>query len=457
MTDTPVPELARGVTIQPRGSSFTLRVRNDVLTAATGKKYFFQTFDTEPEAADYGNRLAAALAQGIVPAEILTPAKPAAVDNPPLAGLVREYLNLAPTLTKSDSALLASSQFIDDLAHARFVDVSFAWSEAYVRRLKGRQLSPSTIRIRVGALGRVLDWHLRRITAQGERPPANAMRLLPKGYSVYNATEAEAIKAKGEAVPRSIERNRRLTPEEEQRIRQALAGVKLAGRQTPRKAPDDAHLGPMFELIVDTGMRLREAYTARAEDFDFERGLIHVRGSKGRGGQIKPRMVPMKPELRGVLLAYLGGRTQGIVFPFWNGEDDEALHKQVSRKLTKSFAGLFAYANVEDFSEHDLRHEATCRWVTQRDARSGAWLWAETELCRIMGWTSTRMLMRYASLRGEDLADRLALAYAAPPQPAAPRAVVNAAPGSSHPAKPAASGAGVHAFSAERAKRRPAR
>ncbi len=456
MTDSNASELPRGVTIQPRGTTFTLRVRNDVLTAATGKKYFFQTFDSEPEAADYGVRLAAALAQGIVPAEILTPAKPAAVDNPPLAGIVREYLNLASNLTKSDSQLLGSSQFIDDLAHARFADVSFAWAEAYVRRLKNRQLSPSTIRIRVGALGRVLDWHQRRITPHGQRPPANAMRLLPKGYSTYNPNEAEALQAQGESVPRDIQRNRRLTAEEDERIRQALAGVRLEGRQTPRKAPDDAHLAVMFSLIVDTGMRLREAYTARCEDFDFGRGLIHVRGSKGRGGQIKPRLVPMKPELRGALLAYLAGRAQGIAFPFWDGSDDEALHKKISRKLSKAFDGLFAYADVADMGEHDLRHEATCRWVTQRDARTGAWLWSETELCRIMGWTSTRMLMRYASLRGEDLADRLALAYAAPPQAPGPRAVVNAAPAPTK-AGPAASGAGVHAFAAERAKRRPAR
>ncbi|MCG9015218.1 hypothetical protein, partial [Laribacter hongkongensis] len=61
---------------------------------------------------------------------------------------------------------------------------------------------------------------------------------------------------------------------------------------------------------------------------------------------------------------------------------------------------------VIDFTEHDLRHEATCRWFSMRDAR-GAWVFSDIEICRIMGWTDTRMALRYASLRGEDLSSRL--------------------------------------------------
>jgi integrase len=396
--------------------------------------------------------VARALAQGVVPAELLAQAKTIAIDNPPVKAIVREYLNGASNLTASDSALLGSDQFLDDLADARLVDITFDWAEAYVRRLKGRRLSPSTVRIRVGALGRVLDWHLRRTTPTDQRPPANAMRLLPRGYSTYNAHEAEALKTKGHAVPRTEHRDRRLAPEEEHRIERAFAGEKLEGKQAARRSPDDAHLRVLFRFIVETGCRLREAYRTRIEHLDFARGLIHVQGSKGRAGALKPRLVPMKPELRGVLQAYLGERTAGLVFPYWNGVEDEDVLRQVTLKLTRNFAGLFAYADCEGITEHDLRHEATCRWVTLRDARTGAWLWSDTELCRIMGWTSTRMLMRYASLRGEDLADRLALAYApSGPTPDAPRAVVNAnaaaAPAADRQA-PRAGGADVRAFAA---------
>ena len=41
-----------------------------------------------------------------------------------------------------------------------------------------------------------------------------------------------------------------------------------------------------------------------------------------------------------------------------------------------------------------------------RDPRGG-WAFSEIEICRIMGWTDTKMIMRYASIRGEDLAARM--------------------------------------------------
>ena len=79
--------------------------------------------------------------------------------------------------------------------------------------------------------------------------------------------------------------------------------------------------------------------------------------------------------------------------------------KRASAKLSIRFRVLFEYAGVQDVTEHDLRHEATCRWVELRNR--GHWVFSEIEVCRIMGWTDTRMMLRYASLRGEDLANRL--------------------------------------------------
>ena len=47
---------------------------------------------------------------------------------------------------------------------------------------------------------------------------------------------------------------------------------------------------------------------------------------------------------------------------------------------------------MPDFREHDLRHEATCRWVELRNATG--WVFSEIEVCRIMGWSDTRMMLR---------------------------------------------------------------
>ena len=71
------------------------------------------------------------------------------------------------------------------------------------------------------------------------------------------------------------------------------------------------------------------------------------------------------------------------------------------------FAVLFDYAQVPDFTEHDLRHETTCRWYEMR-APGGGWLYRPEEINRIMGWApNSLMALRYASFRAEDLATRM--------------------------------------------------
>jgi hypothetical protein len=65
---------------------------------------------------------------------------------------------------------------------------------------------------------------------------------------------------------------------------------------------------------------------------------------------------------------------------------------------------------VPHFTEHDLRHEACCRWVTMRGADGRGWLFNEVEISKIMGWSDTSTMASYASLRGEDLSARLAWA-----------------------------------------------
>ena len=79
---------------------------------------------------------------------------------------------------------------------------------------------------------------------------------------------------------------------------------------------------------------------------------------------------------------------------------------QAPARLSARFGTLFDYAGVEDCTEHDLRHEATCQWVTMRRP-DGHWTFSEIEVCKIMGWKDTRMMLRYASLRGSDLSSRM--------------------------------------------------
>ena len=380
------------ISVQARGAKHQLRVTHRLLP-----KPFFATFDAEVEARNYGEQLHALLQNGVVPAELLADAPKG--DDPLLIEVIRRYEKGAP-ITDSDQALLG--HMMDELAGVRMSGLTYAWADAYVRKLKARQLAPGTIRKRVGVLGRVLDFHIRTTTPPGTVPLANTMRLLPTGYSVYSRREAEALQLADKPVPRDVQRDRRQGPGEDARILAALAGEKREDRE--RALEVDPAFRMLYRLIVDTGMRLREAYRLRVDQVALTRGVIAVDGGKGHRGVIKPRQVPIKPALQAELQHYMRGRS-GLLFPFWDGTHEDL--KKCTARLSARFAVAFEYAKVPGFTEHDLRHEATCRWVELRSKDGRGWAFSDVEVCRIMGWTDTKMMLRYASLRGEDLAARM--------------------------------------------------
>lgn len=363
------------ISVQERGKRHQVRVKHKLLP-----RPFFFTFDSVAEARTYGDQLQALLDRGIVPAELL--ARPAPAHDPLLVEVIRAYTKTAPHLTASDEALLGS--MLAELVGVRVAGVTYAWAERYVADLKHRaNLAPGTIRKRTGALARVLDWHLRSTNSNA----GNALRLLPRGFSQYTAADRAALPLK-KAAKVDVERDRRLVGDEEARILAALKG--------------DADLALLFSVIVATGLRLREAYRLRADQVDHQKGVLRVEGSKGTRGQLKPRTVPLVPTLRRALAKHCKGRV-GLLWPYWSG--DAAHLDAVTSRLSYLFAKAFRAAGVAELVEHDLRHEAACRWFEHRTGRG--WTFSEIEVCRIMGWKSTRMALRYASVRGEDLAARL--------------------------------------------------
>lgn len=374
------------VNIQTRPSGRSqLRVTHRLLP-----RPFFATFDTAAEAQTYGTALHQMLDQGVVPVELQLPAERAARENPALIELIRAYSKGFP-LTDSDSALLDT--LVKELLGVRMSHITAHWVDKFVADCKRkRHLAPGTIRKRVGVLARVVDWHLRQTGAA----QANPFRLLPRGYSVYSREDAAVVPAK-----RDVARDRRLAPDEAARIDAVLAGHKRDGRE--RAWGPDPQFEMIYRLIVWQGLRLKEAYTARVEDVDLKARVLHVRGSKGHRGEARPRVVPIRPEVLPALQAWCKGRV-GLLFDYWDGTPEGA--RRAGAALSARFRTLFDYAGVPDFKEHDLRHEATCRWMSLRD-KAGRWAFSEIEICRMMGWADPKIMMRYASLRGEDLAARL--------------------------------------------------
>lgn len=365
--------------IQPRGSKFQLRVKHRLLT-----KPYIKTFDSHEDADRYGMQLEALLAKGIVPEGIDTPK--GAPASKLLIEVIREY-SLRARVAASDIPTL--KLLVNEMPGLRMAGITFPWAEQQIAGYKKKGLAPGTIRKRIESLSRVVSWHNRQMAGDGV-PAGNVLTMLPRGYSAYQDSSV-----------RDQVRELRFGPGDEEAILAALRGVKRPDRERPWG--NDPAFAMLFELIVDTGMRLREAYWLRVDKIDFSRGVINIDGTKGHHGVIKPRIVPMKRALRAKLKEWCEGKT-GLVFPFWDGTD-EGLTACTGR-LSRRFATLFAYAMVPGFVEHDLRHEACCRWVMLRSA-DNRWMFNEIEICKIMGWSDTKMMLRYASLRGEDLADRL--------------------------------------------------
>jgi integrase len=222
----------------------------------------------------------------------------------------------------------------------------------------------------------------------------NPLRLLPRGYSVYSAVDTQDAPARVD-----VSRDRRLLPAEEARVRLALSGVKREDRE--RALVVDAAFVLLFDLILETGLRLSEAYRLRVDQVGA--GFLRVEGSKGHRGKVKLRTVPLKPGIRGAMEKWCEGRV-GLVFPFWDMTPEGK--RRATSNLSARFAVLFDYAQVVDFTEHDLRHEAACRWFELRDGQ-GRWALSEIEISRVMGWETLDMALRYASIRGEDLVGRV--------------------------------------------------
>jgi integrase len=249
-----------------RSGKYQIRVRHKLLP-----KPFFSTFDTEAEARAYATQLESLLDRGIVPLELLEDTDKRGAD-PWLSNVLAQYLEeggLAPTDKPMVQGLIAAH------GKLRVSGVTSRWADGWVADMKSKErLAPGTIRKRVGSLARALDWYWRHLGVT----PANPLRLMPRGYSQYADRAVE-----------DTHRDRRLLPGEEDAVLLALAGERRADRERP--LPVDPALALMFTLIVNTGLRLKEAYRLRTDQIDTGRWVLNVEGTKGERGRIKPRVV----------------------------------------------------------------------------------------------------------------------------------------------------------------------
>lgn len=344
-------------------------------------------FEDEAEGDEYTRRVEALLDRGVVPDEFaeLREARPTLRDG------VRRYL-AAQHVSVDDPRLLAivTMRLPRDL---ELVQLTHVWAAGWITRLKREHnLAPSTVRKHVGALSRALDW----LTRQGELP-TNPLRGMAKGYASYTPADVAAVVAEAGVAKRDEDRDRRLESGEEERIRAVLAGAVPEGRQRALELRHAVALVLLFDMALETAMRLREMYTLAAGQVDVARRTIFLDRTKN-GDR---RQVPMSSVLVERLAPVLAGADgDALLFPWWDGRLDGRELRRTTSLLSRQFARVFDAAGCVDLHFHDLRHEATSR-LFERTALS------DLEIAKITGHRTMAMLARYANLRGSTLADRL--------------------------------------------------
>lgn len=357
--------------------TFQLRVSHKLLD-----KPLYATFDSREQAEAYGTQLEGLLAQGIVPKALLQRTK-SGQEIWTVSRCIADYLR-ANAVPVSDVKLLHTIQL--QLATLSSGQLNYDWAEGWVYEMKRlHNLAPSTIRHRHGALARCFDWMVRKhpgVMAQ------NPLRTLKRGFATYTEEDKKRVIAAGKVPKVDIERDRRLHDEEEKLILTILDSL-----------PDEK---TFFLLALESAMRMRETYTLTVAQVSLKKRTIHLDRTKNGDS----RQVPLSSTALALLGKYMDEQAhairqrEGRLFPFWNGDLDENVLDATTTEVSRLFRNIFTQAGIADLHFHDLRHEATCR-LYEKTALS------DVLIAKITGHRNLRMLLRYASLRGSDLAGSL--------------------------------------------------
>jgi integrase len=325
------------------------------------------TFDTLTEGEAYEERAEAMLAKGLVPPEMS-----ATCGNKSLRSVLDAYAE-AVALSDSEKGVLPSLR--TRVAGVRVEQLNYAWAEKWLAELHTSGLASSTVAKQLGQLARVVDWAMRRGMIS---LTTNPLRTLPRGCASRKVGGEDA---------KSLyngERNRVLSAAEEDAVRAVLAR-------------DEERL--LFDMALETAMRMSEMYTLAWESVDLDARTIFLERTKTtRRGRSGRRQVPITSVLLEKLAAWDSGSEW--LFPMWWTGGDQKERKERTAMLSHLFARRFRQAGIDDLHFHDLRHTA----ITHMYERTSM---TDLEIASISGHRSFSMLQRYANLRASTLAGKM--------------------------------------------------
>ena len=180
-------------------------------------------------------------------------------------------------------------------------------------------------------------------------------------------------------------RDRRLKGDEEDRLLRAC----------------EAHSNPMLAWIVKlalyTGMRHGEVVSLLRNQVNLERRSIHLTDTKNNSS----RTVPLTNKAIEILREAMNYAVRPIdtELIFFGEPGRDGVRRPYITNRVWSIA--LERAGIEDLKFHDLRHEATSRFV-----EAGL---SDQEVSSITGHKSMQMLRRYTHLRTENLSEKIAL------------------------------------------------
>lgn len=359
------------------------------------------TFDSIESAKAYCEPVDAQLRAGIVPQGLLERATRSSRHRPAMDNTLRtlvESYRLEYDVKADDLSWLRL--IANEVGDTRIEAVSVQWAADLIKGYKiARHLKPSTIRHRIGALRRCLDWAV----VMKKSMPVNPLRLLPDRYAVYAPSEVKVLAEAGiEAPDSNNERDRRLLPGEEERIRKVLSGdrtyLKSIKAQRMLDPENSVPFSLLFELALETAMRLSEIFTLRIDQIDLKNKTIFL--DKTKNGT--KRQVPLSSVAVSALTEYLRDKgDSGLLFPeFWNGDTSKRAKDQARSRLSGRWATIARLAKCKDLHFHDLRHEATSRFFERTKM-------SEFKIAKITGHKDMKSLARYANLRASNLAEEM--------------------------------------------------
>lgn len=168
----------------------------------------------------------------------------------------------------------------------------------------------------------------------------------------------------------STPRDRRLFPDEEEKLMPALAEI-------------NAYLRPLAELALETAMRQGELLSLVGADVDLRTRVALLRDTKNGDARAVP----------------LSTRAIAIVKALPQQLDSAAPLFPLRRDFViRSFSAACKACGIEGVTFHTLRHEATTRLCERLPMH---------EVMRITGHKTPAMLMRYYHPKPEDLAKKL--------------------------------------------------